>query len=116
MSRKKREYIENEDLFNRSPEENQIAIDEKAYIILMKKENNKEENKDGSKVESEKYILGGFKDGKIMNTYYLRVNGEEFKEVNKYYELVLINGKNTLELSVDGENVMSSIEIQYKDK
>lgn len=104
-------FTENEGLFNENPKNKEIGVDEKGYIILMKKENSKEE----SAVKSESYIVGGFKGGKIMNCYYLRENNSEFKEVEKYSEFQLVNGSNLLELSIDGENVISSIEIEYKE-
>lgn len=98
-------FTENEELFNRSPLDTEIGVDERAYIILMKKEDNE--------VKSEDYIVGGFKDGKIMDEYYIRENNSDFKEVTKYTEFKLINGNNILELSIDGENTVSSIEIEY---
>ena len=102
-------FTENEELFKKDPMDTKIGVDEKEYIILMKKENNKED----SEVKSENYIVGGFKDGKIMNKYYIRENNGEFKEVEKYYELQLVNGTNIIELSIDGANIISSIEIEY---
>lgn len=104
-------FTENVDLFNRKLANNKIGVDEKAYIILMKKETNQE----GGQVKSEQYIVGGFKDGKISDMYYIRENSGEFKVVNKYLELKLINGINKIELSLDGKNVISSIEIDYNE-
>lgn len=103
-------FTENEELFKRNPRDTEIGVDEKAYIILMKKETNKEDNE----VKSENYIIGGFKDGKIIDKYYIRKNNGEFIEVKKYSELELLNGSNILELSIDGENIISSIEIEYE--
>ena len=104
-------FTENIELFNRSAIDSKIGIDEKAYIILMKKENNNEDEK----VKYESYILGGFKDGKILDNYYIRENNGEFREVNKYSEAKLVNGINFIELSLDGMNTISSIEIDYKE-
>lgn len=98
-------FTENEELFNRSPLDTEIGVDEKAYIILMKKE--------GTEVKSEDYIVGAFKDGMIMDKYYIRENNGDFREVTKYTEFKLENGNNILELSIDGENTIASIEIEY---
>lgn len=104
-------FTENEELFNKSPEHNEIGKDEKAYIILMKKDS----SKDSEMQDNENYIIGGFKDGKIMDKYYIRENNGEFIEVKKYAELNLVNGNNLLEISIDKENVLSFIEVEYKN-
>lgn len=98
-------FTENKELFNRNPDDNEIGIDENAYIILMKKES--------TEVESEEYIIGAFKDGKIMDKYFIRDSDEAFREVKKYSEIKLVNGNNKIELSMDGENTISFIEVEY---
>ncbi|MGL5353603.1 MAG: hypothetical protein ACRDA5_09800, partial [Clostridium sp.] len=64
---------------------------------------------------TQKYIVGGFKDGRIMDKYFIKHNNGEFVNVKKYYELQLVSGSNTVELSLDGKNILSSIEIEYND-
>lgn len=100
-------FTENKELFNRNPNDNEIGIDENAYIILMKKE--------ATEVESEEYIIGAFKDGKIMDKYFIRDNDKVFREVKKYSEIKLVNGNNKIELSMDGDNTISFIEIEYNN-
>ncbi|MGL5087721.1 MAG: hypothetical protein ACRC68_18740, partial [Clostridium sp.] len=96
-------FTENEKLFQINPSSDTIGEDEKAYIILMKKEN---EKVDGEKL-AEKYVVGGFKDSKIIDKYFIKHNNGEFESVKKYYELELVKGDNTIEISLDGKKVLS---------
>ncbi|MBN1046050.1 MULTISPECIES: hypothetical protein [Clostridium] len=100
-------------LFEKSPEDNKVGQDEKAYLILMEKqdlvkitENNqgKDQNKDSIFM-----ILGAFKDGKIMDEYYLSTNNSEYEKINKYKEIEIPKGETELNLSIDGVNVISKI-------
>jgi len=100
-------FTENKDLMNRNPIEESITKDEKAYIILMKKQ---DENSDKN---NEVFILGGFRDGKIIDEYYIRENNDEFEKVNKYKEISLNKGTNILEISLNGKDVINSIELNF---
>ncbi|MGN2369613.1 hypothetical protein ACTFJW_06050 [Clostridium cagae] len=100
-------------LFEKSPEDIKVGQDEKAYLILMEKqdlvkitENNqgKDQNKDSIFM-----ILGAFKDGKIMDEYYLSTNNSEYEKINKYKEIEIPKGETELNLSIDGVNVISKI-------
>ena len=90
---------------NKNPIEEIKSEDEKAYIVLMKKQeyNNKESN--------ESFILGAFKDGKILDEYYIRENNGEFIKVK---DVKLTEGSNIIELSLNGADVTSKIEVSFK--
>ena len=96
-------YTENTALFTQSPEVELVAEDDKAYIILMKSE---EEG-------VERFVVGGFKDGSIMDEYYVGRNDGSFEKVNEYFEVELIKGENMISISCDGINEDARIEIIY---
>ena len=96
-------YTENRELFTKAPNSEGEVEDDKAYIILMKSE---EEG-------VEKFVVGGFKNGKIMDEYYVGRNDGSFEKVNEYFELELIKGKNMISISCDGVNEDARIEITY---
>ena len=103
-------FTENKDLMNKNPMEIAVKEDEKAYIILMKKQ----EEKDDNNSKDESFIIAGFRNGKIMEEYYIRENNDEFRKINNYSDILLTKGDNKIDLSIDGENVISSIEITIK--
>ena len=96
-------YTENRELFTKAPNAEGEVEDDKAYIILMKSE---EEG-------VEKFVVGGFKNGKIMDEYYVGRSNGTFEKVNEYFELELIKGKNMISISCDGVNEDARIEIIY---
>lgn len=96
-------YTENRELFTKAPNTEGEVEDDKAYIILMKSE---EEG-------VEKFVVGGFKNGKIMDEYYVGRSNGTFEKVNEYFELELIKGKNMISISCDGVNEDARIEIIY---
>lgn len=96
-------YTENRELFTKAPNSEGEVEDDKAYIILMKSE---EEG-------VEKFVVGGFKNGKIMDEYYVGRSNGTFEKVNEYFELELIKGKNMISISCDGVNEDARIEITY---
>ena len=96
-------YTENRELFTKAPNAEGEVEDDKAYIILMKSE---EEG-------VEKFVVGGFKNGKIMDEYYVGRSNGTFEKVNEYFELELIKGKNMISISCDGVNEDARIEITY---
>ena len=108
-------FTQNKALFNKAPENTQIGKDEKAYIILMKKyeslpsDSSQEEN--SIEIPNDKLTIGAFKDGKIMDSYYIRLNDGEYEGVEKYKEYNFIKGLNKIELSLDGINTIASVEI-----
>ena len=96
-------YTENTALFTKSPEVELVAEDDKAYIILMKSE---EEG-------VERFVVGGFKDGSIISEYYVGRNDGSFEKVNEYFEVELIKGENMISISCDGISEDARIEIIY---
>ena len=95
-------YTENTALFTQSPEVELVTEDDKAYIILMKSEE-----------DVERFVVGGFKDGSIMDEYYVGRNDGSFEKVNEYFEVELIKGENMISISCDGINEDARIEIIY---
>ena len=102
-------FTENKDLMNKNPIEESTSKDEKAYIILMKKQEGSSDGKDGK----ESFIIGAFKDGKIIDDYYIRENDGEFVNVKKYKDISLAKGSNIIELSLNGKDVMNKIEMNF---
>ena len=96
-------YTENRELFTKAPNAEGEVEDDKAYIILMKSE---EEG-------VERFVVGGFKNGKIMDEYYVGRSNGTFEKVNEYFELELIKGENMISISCDGVNEDARIEIIY---
>ena len=96
-------YTENTALFTQSPEVELVTEDDKAYIILMKSEEE----------DVERIVVGGFKDGSIMDEYYVGRNDGSFEKVNEYFEVELIKGENMISISCDGINEDARIEIIY---
>lgn len=97
-------------LFERSPFNSQYGRDEKAYIILSATEKQDEKTKESST----SLIIGGFKDDKIMDKYYLNINGKGYEEVEKYKQISLEKGITKIELSLDGATVISSITLNNR--
>ncbi len=106
-------FTQDTKLFEKSPEDNRVGQDEKAYLILMEKQdlvkitdNNqgKEQNKNSIFM-----ILGAFKDGKIMDEYYLSTNNSDYEKIKKYKEVEIPKGETELNLSIDGINSISKI-------
>lgn len=100
-------YTKESKLFEVSPYNRKYGRDEKAYIILAPSEVEDKESKD--KVVN--LIIGGFKDDKIMDKYYLNINGAGYEEVDKYKQITLNKGTTRIELSLDGTTAVSSIKI-----
>ncbi len=103
-------FTENEELMNKNPIEEIRAEDEKAYLILMKKQ----EDSSGSEDNNESFIIGAFKDGKVLDEYYIRENNGEFTKVKKYKDINLTEGSNIIELSLNGADVTSKIGVSFK--
>lgn len=102
-------FTENEELMNNNPIEEIKGKDEKAYIVLMKKQEDS-----SSKENNESFIIGAFKEGKILDEYYIRENNGEFTKVKKYKDISFSKGSNTIELSLNGADVISRIEVSFK--
>lgn len=101
-------YTENKDIFNNDPYRQVTDQDSKAYLIVMKKPIKEIE-------ENPKFVIAGFKDGTVIRSYYVKVNDEAWENVDMYKEIDLQKGKSKIQLSLDGNNVVSELEI-VRDK
>lgn len=97
-------FTEEEKVINRNPIDITVTDDKKAYIILMKKQIDE--------TQEESFIVGAFKDGKILDEYYIKENESEFIKVKSYTDIGLKKGNNKIELSLDGKNTISTIDIK----
>lgn len=100
-------FTEETKLFEKSPYERRIGTDEKAYLILSLINSKSEEN-NGSITE---IIIAGFKDGSVIKEYYVNIDGKGYEKVNSYTKTELKKGKTSIELSLDGQTPISSVEI-----
>ena len=107
-------YTEELELINKNPIDNVIGKDQKAYIILMTNQEAEANNKDKEE-KSKSLIIGGFRNGSIIDSYYIKENSGEYKEVKRYSDVVLKPGENIIELSLDGKNVASKIVIECNE-
>lgn len=89
-------------LFERSPYDNTVTKDEKAYTILCL---SNEKDKDMV------LTIAGFQNGSVMNSYYLDINNSGYKQIDKYEKINLEKGVTSIKLSVDGETEISSVTI-----
>ena len=94
-------YTKNIDIFNNSPEFTSNESDSKVYAILMKKEG-----------DNNKFIIGGFSNGSILDKFYIRKNDGKFEEVYKYSEIEMNSKVMKIEISKDGQTVDNEIEIR----
>lgn len=104
-------YTTEKSLFEKTSMNNKISNDENAYLVFMKKE--------VPEIEKAEYvntfIIGAFKDGKILEEYYLSVNEDGFQKINKYKEVNFEMGQNIVSLSLDGENVINTVGIKRQE-
>ena len=102
-------YTENTNLFLESPYKEKTFSDEGAYLILMKKQEN-------SSDDVLSYVVGAFMKDSVINNYYLRVNNGEWKQIKScYYDYDFKFGESSIELSLDGKNVISEIKVDRKE-
>lgn len=108
-------FTTNKTIYEKSPWMGKSKEDKKSYIILMKKTLDEEDkNLKGEELEKEenKFILGSFKNANMVKEYFYKVNDGEFIKVeDRYVEIYLEKGKNTIQISEDGKNMTSSIKI-----
>lgn len=98
-------FTEEVKVFDRDPNIAPNGEDVGTYIILMKK--------DG---DNNFFIIGSFRNGSIIDEYFIRKDSGEFTVVKKYDEIEFNPGVHSVEVSLDGKNVLSKIEIQVKKK
>lgn len=101
-------FTKNKKLFETIPFYKSEDSDKKSYLVVMF----------GNLVEKDKteypsVIVGAFKDSRMLKQYYLKVGDGKMTEVTRYQSVTLKKGVNSIELSEDGVNVISSIKIEY---
>lgn len=96
-------FTEDTKVFDNDPSFAPTAEDSGSYIILMKKEG-----------ENNFFIIGGFKNGSILNQYFIRKDNGDFIEVKKYDEIDLSSGAHSIEISLNGESTLSKVKIEIK--
>lgn len=103
-------FVNKDILFNISPKikYKESKTDKKATLIISKK------NDDGKEGESPSFYIAAFKDSVMVNEYYISIDGGDFGKVNKYYEIKLKEGSNSIRLSENGKDVVRDITIEYK--
>lgn len=103
-------YVNNSSLFNISPKVQYVddKSDQIPTLIIMKKiiEEQKSDNKT--------FVVGAFKNSVMVDEYYLKVNDQEWEKVNKYKEITLNKGVNTISLSLDGKKIIREVVIDKK--
>lgn len=108
-------FTENGFLYEKSPWNEYKKDDKNTYIILMKKaldEDEKDLTKEELDIEKNKFILGAFKNGKVIKKYKLKLDDGEFKDINdSYTEIILKKGLNKIQISENGKDINSTIEI-----
>jgi hypothetical protein len=101
-------YTTSKDMFIISPKNTEQKVDERPYLILMKKP--------VQDIKDYTFVIGAFKDSSVINEYYIRINDGEMQKVSTiYYEVNLEIGKNIIELSTDGLEIISKIEIERNE-
>lgn len=102
-------------LFNISPKikyqpEKVVKKDAVPTLIFSEQNSKKDKDKDNEKIQ----LYGGvFRDSVMVDKYYISVNAGKWKEVNKYFEITLLEGKNTIKLSMNKEKVQREVIINY---
>lgn len=96
-------FTEDMKIFERDPNTIISKDDVGIYIILMKKEG-----------DNNFFIIGAFNNGSIVNEYFVRKDNGDFIEVRKYDEIELTPGIHSIEVSLDGKDVLSKVEVEVK--
>lgn len=101
-------FVENTKIFDTSPKivHHNDESDEVPTIILAKK-NLKEDTMDYTK-----FTVGAFINSYMLDKYFISINGKEYRQVKRYYDLSLPSGITTLRLSLDGKNELRKIEFE----
>lgn len=107
-------------LFEKSPFDKLVGSDEKAYILVCGAISNNEDEAEQKKQVKDKDLkensvfIAAFKDDKVLKSFYLNVNGQGYEKIDENKEIELKKGNNTIELSLDGQNTMTSVTIEKK--
>jgi hypothetical protein len=100
-------FVNNQELFNISPK-NEYTDDKSDKIptlVIMKKTLEDSGNSDKT------FVIGVFMNSVMLQNYKLKINEEPWKNVELYSDIVLIKGRNSISLSLNGEDVIREIVI-----
>lgn len=100
-------------LFEKSPFNKLIGQDENAYMLICGAITNINEDQEKKEKDNSIYIAA-FQSDEVLDSFYLRVNGSEYENVKANKKVDLEKGNNLIELSIDGQNTVSSITIERK--
>lgn len=100
-------------LFEKSPFNKLIGQDEKAYMLICGAITNIDEKQE-QKDRDDSIYIAAFQSDEVLDSFYLRINGGEYQNVEANKKLDLEKGINLIELSIDGQNTLSSISIERK--
>lgn len=98
-------YTSSNNMFEYAPGFKNEAADSKAYLLIMKKPSK-------TKEENPIFIVAAFKDGAVEKESHIKINGEDFVNINMYKEFELVKGMNTIELIGENSEVISKIEVK----
>lgn len=103
-------FVNKGDLFNISPEKEykDDQSDKEPTLVFLKKDLKKD--KDGNLT----FVVGASKNSVMLKEYYIGINGGELSKIDKYFDLDIKPGKNTVVLSEDGKNITNEVVIEYK--
>lgn len=62
--------------------------------------------------EVENFTVGVFMNSYMLSNYFISINGSDYIKVNTYYELKIINGINSIKLSLDGKTLTRVVVIE----
>lgn len=105
-------------LFNLSPDYKYKASNKKEMptLIFSKGNISKTDNKTKDDNKIKMHLLGGvFENSSMLDIYYISINNAPFKKENKYFEVDIKKGINSIKLSKDGKNVIREVVFQYKE-
>lgn len=98
-------FTQNKNLLEVKPGTEISGKDSRPYLIIMKKPVS-------GKEEKLTFVVGAFENSSIIKESDIKINDGAFEKVSKYKEFDLEKGENTIELSTDGQNVISKIVIK----
>lgn len=103
-------------LFEKSPFDKFVGSDEKAYILVCGAISHNQDESENKKRDSKEnsVLIAAFKDDRVLKSFYLNINGKGYEEVEENKEIELEKGNNIIELSLDGQNTMTSVTIEKK--
>ena len=98
-------YTNAKEMLNYAPDFKSEGLDGKSYLLIMKKPSN-------AKEENPIFIASAFRDGCVLKDSHIKINGEDFVDIDMYKEFELVKGSNSIELIDENNTVISKIVIQ----